>query len=157
MAAIQIYKEMKKPTARYREDNPWVAPERMFYFWHDSLWQESTWSHGALLEPPCGLVFPVALWVSIPQRALTFASFHQVDLTSSQLQIDQTPSSFYFLCFSPVTTATHDNVMFLRTYCYPTYLLPSSAHTFLHASCRHIPDRVLALVFQKKKRVRWSD
>jgi len=58
-----------------------------------------------------------------------------------------------FLLFSLLfTTATHDNVMPLRTYHYPTYLLPNSAHTFLYASCRHIPDRVLALVFQKKKK-----
>jgi len=36
----------KELTARYREDNARVAPGRMFYFWHDSLWQElSTWSH----------------------------------------------------------------------------------------------------------------
>ena len=37
---VQIYKEMKKPTARYREDNARVAPRKMFHFWDDSLWQE---------------------------------------------------------------------------------------------------------------------
>ena len=45
VAAVQIYKEMKKPTARYRQDNTRMASGRTFHFWHDSLWQESTWSH----------------------------------------------------------------------------------------------------------------
>jgi len=39
------------------------------------------------------------------------------------------PSSF--LCFSLVTTVIHDNVMPLRTYRCPTYLLPNFAHTLL--------------------------
>jgi len=41
VSAVQIYKEMKKSIARYREDNAQVV----FHFWHDSLWQESIWSH----------------------------------------------------------------------------------------------------------------
>jgi len=41
------------------------------------------------------------------------------------------PFSFPFLCFSSIITTTHDNVMFLRTYRYPDYLLPNFAHTLL--------------------------